>query len=76
MMRTMPFRVELSDPQLVAELRERMALLGDCLVGDASDGGFLVVHRRADSSAEARQELTFFLRAWEARHPGVQVALN
>jgi hypothetical protein len=72
---SVPFRVHISDPQLVGELRERMAD-ADCLVRDVTERGFVVVHRHAETAAEARRELSFFLRAWQARYPSVAVELT
>jgi hypothetical protein len=35
-----------------------------------------VVHPDANTADEARKELTFFLRAWQSRHPQVDVQLG
>jgi hypothetical protein len=56
-------RVRMSRPELAGKLSDALAA-GDCLCARVDDTTLLVVHRAAADEAEARMELTFFLRAW------------
>jgi hypothetical protein len=71
---TAAVRIELSDPDLVADLLGVLSTRPDCiatqrnrhaidvsLVGSFADGGAL--------------ELTLMVRAWQAAHPGVEIEL-
>jgi hypothetical protein len=67
-------RVRLSDPSQAHDLA--LALVrGDCMVTPAGLDTLTVVHPSARDEEEARTELLFFLRAWQASHPGVSVRL-
>jgi hypothetical protein len=67
--------VHVSDSSYLAELVEDL-LRGGCVPCTLDDETLLVVYPDADSTDEARTELTFFLRAWQARHPDVDVRLG
>lgn len=67
-------RVRVSRPGLAADLADALAD-GDCLCAHVDDETVLVVHRAAGDEAEARVELTFFLRAWERRYASVRAEL-
>jgi len=67
-------RVRLSDPSHARELALALAR-GDCMVTPAGLDTLTVVHPFASDEEEARTELLFFLRAWQARHPEVSVQL-
>ena len=67
-------RIHLSDVSYVQDLI--LALLrGDCLVTPTGLDTLAVIHPSAGDESEARTELLFFLRAWQARHPEVDVQL-
>jgi hypothetical protein len=70
----LPLRVHISRPELGEDLAAALAA-GDCHCARVHDDTFVVVHRAAADDAEARVELRFFLRAWEARHVGVRAEL-
>jgi hypothetical protein len=68
-------RVQLSDPSYLQDLI--LALRhGDCLATPTGLDTLVVVHPWARDDEEARTELLFFLRAWQASHPhtGVELA--
>jgi hypothetical protein len=67
-------RVHLSDSSLRAILMEDL-LRGGCVPSVAEDGTLDVAQPDARDAREARLELTFYLRVWQARHPGVEVSL-
>jgi hypothetical protein len=67
-------RVRLSDASYAHDLTAAL-LRGDSLVTPAGHDTFTVVHPFARDEHEARMELLFFLRAWQARHPGVDVEI-
>jgi len=67
-------RVRLSDPSHAHALALALAR-GDCVVTPAGLDTLTVVHPSARDEDEARSELVFFLRAWQARHPEVSVQL-
>ncbi len=50
----------------------------DCVIARVGDDTVDVEFPWADDEAEARQarlELTFFVKAWQAQHPGLDAAL-
>jgi hypothetical protein len=67
-------RVHLSDSSLLGALTEDL-LRGGCVPSAAGDGALDVIQPDARDAREARLELTFFLRAWQSRHPEVEVSL-
>jgi hypothetical protein len=50
-------------------------LRGGCVPLALDDETVEVVHPEAVTADEARTELIFFLRAWQSRHPQVDVRL-
>ena len=67
-------RVRLSDPLHARELALALAR-GDCVVTPAGLDMLTIVHPFARDEEEARTEVLFFLRAWQAHHPEVSVQL-
>lgn len=70
----MAMRVHISDASCLVELVHDL-LRGDCLPLAVNAETLEIVHLDAHTADEARTELTFFLRAWQSRHPGVEVRL-
>jgi hypothetical protein len=46
----------------------------DCSIAQVADDTLLVSHPLTDET-EARMELTFFLRAWQAKRPDAEIEL-
>jgi hypothetical protein len=67
---TMPIEVRISEPLLLDELVAAF-LRNGCVAQRRSDDSCLVVHVQAAHDEEARQELSFFVRAWQMQHPAV-----
>jgi hypothetical protein len=67
-------KVHLSDPSYLYEL-VRDLLRGGCVSRTLDEETLEVVHPDAETAEEARTALTFFLRAWQSRHPDVDVRL-
>jgi hypothetical protein len=67
-------KVRISDSSCLFELVDDL-LRGGCVPAPVDDDTLMVVHPEAHDAAEARRELTFFLRAWQSRHPDVEVTL-
>jgi hypothetical protein len=67
-------KVHLSDSSFLGVLIEDL-LRGGCVPSMAEDGALEVVQPDARDAREARLELTFYLRVWQARHPEVEVNL-
>jgi uncharacterized protein YajQ (UPF0234 family) len=67
-------KVHLSDSSYLFELVHDLLRSG-CVSRTLDEETLEVVHPDAETGDEARTELTFFLRAWESRHPGVEVRL-
>jgi hypothetical protein len=65
-------RVHLNDTSLLGLLVEDL-LRGGCIPSVAEEGALDVVQPDARDAREARLELTFFLRAWQSRHPEVEL---
>jgi hypothetical protein len=67
-------RVHVSDsaslPRLVDDL-----LRGGCVPSAVDEETVEVIQPYAEDAREARTELVFFLRAWQARHPDVELTL-
>jgi hypothetical protein len=68
-------KVHISDASCLVELVDDL-LRGGCVPAAVDDETLVVVHPQAHDAAEARRELTFFLRAWQARHPDVEITLE
>jgi hypothetical protein len=71
----MTLRLELSDERLLGELIHALARHG-CLADRIAPNACRIVHPRAWTPDEAQLELSFFLRAWQANHPGVVAVLS
>jgi hypothetical protein len=67
-------RIRLVDPERLADL-QRSLQAADCTATPLEDGTLVVLHQRAVDAAEEAVELSFFLKAWEARQPGRVVEL-
>jgi hypothetical protein len=67
-------RVHVSDSSLLGALAEDL-LRGGCVPSVAEDGVLDVIQPGTRDAREARIELTFFLRAWQSRHPEVKLSL-
>jgi hypothetical protein len=67
------FRIQLSDPNLLDDLRDSLAR-ADCSTVPV-DTNTLLVTPPLPIDAEARMELAFFLRAWQATRPGIELEL-
>ena len=67
-------RIQVNDTSLLDELR---GALGDaeCSTAQLSEDTLLVTQPLAVDEAEARLELAFFLKAWEAHRPGAEAEL-
>jgi hypothetical protein len=63
--------VEIAKAGLLSDLVNHLAASG-CMTSPVDDCACRVVHVQASDAAEEWYELTFFLRAWQARH-GVNV---
>jgi len=70
----MPMHVRISEPALLPELMD-LFLRNDCVAHPVATDACLVLHVHANHGSEARQELAFFLRAWQISHPHVTAAL-
>jgi hypothetical protein len=66
----MPIEVRISEPLLLDELIAALRRNG-CLAQRVAADSCLVIHVEASHGGEARQELDFFLRAWQLRHSRV-----
>jgi hypothetical protein len=67
-------KVHLNDSAYLDELVDHLAR-GGCVPHAIDDETVEVIHPDAATTDEARTELTFFLRAWQSRHPHVDVRL-
>jgi hypothetical protein len=63
-----------NDPDVLGDLREALAD-ADCSVTQVGEDTLLVTSPLAVDEDEARLELAFFLRAWQAKTPGAEVEL-
>ena len=68
-------KLELSDEKLLGELMNTLARHG-CLADRVTPNVCRIVYPRSWSAHEAQLEIGFFLRAWQARHPGVSAVLS
>ena len=71
---TTTFRIRLTDSSLGYELLDSLEK-GNCSAMRLPDGTLEVVHRQAGNQREARLELAFFVRAWQAKHPDATAEL-
>lgn len=67
-------RIRVSDSTWLGKLAADL-LRGDCLASAVDAETLEVLHPYAHDEREARTELAFFLRAWQSRHPQVDVTL-
>ena len=65
-------RVHLSDPACRDRLVEQLAASG-CVPAPVGETTVDVIHPEARDADEARLELVFFLRAWQAANPDVEL---
>ena len=71
----MTFELELSDEGLLGELMGALAYQG-CLTDRIGPNACRVVTPRGWAAREAQLEIGLFVRAWQARHPGVEAVLS
>jgi hypothetical protein len=71
----MALRLELSDEKLLRDLIGMLARHG-CLADQIAPNACRIVYPRAWTPREAQLELRFFVRAWQANHPGVEAVLS
>jgi hypothetical protein len=69
-----PLTVKLSRADLVDELVASFCRSG-CAARRIGSFTCRVVHTAARDEDEARTEVTFFLRAWQGRHPEIEASL-
>lgn len=67
-------RVLLSKSEFLDELAEALRA-ADCVVRTVGDRSVDVAHPLAHDEEEARLEVAFFVRAWQASHPELAVHL-
>ncbi len=66
-------RIHVNDETALADLREALTD-ADCSTAQVGEDLLLVTHPLEDE-AEARLELVFFLRAWQAERPDAEIEL-
>jgi hypothetical protein len=71
----MALKLELTDERLLAELMSTLARNG-CLTHRIGPRVCQVVYPLATDTREAWLEVGFFVRAWQALHPGVEAVLS
>ena len=71
----MPIEVRISEPPLLDELMAAL-LRNGCIAQRVAADSCLVMHVQASHGGEARQELDFFVRAWQLRHPNVSASVR
>jgi hypothetical protein len=71
----MTLRIDVNDEELLADLMGALARHG-CLTNRIAPNACRVVCPRARDAREARLEVGFFIRAWQAHHPGVEAILT
>jgi hypothetical protein len=67
--------ISISDPRLLHDLIDSF-LKNDCVAHAVGMRLCQVIHVHADDPEQARVEVTFFLRSWQLRHPGVTAELH
>ena len=68
-------RIRISDSSYRDELAADL-LRGDCVATPVAGDALDVVHPTAHDRREALTELRFFVRAWQARRPGLHIQVN
>ena len=68
-------KLELSDEALLVEIMGALARHG-CLTNRIAPRACWIVYPRAEDTREAWLEVGFFIRAWQAQHPGVNAVLS
>jgi hypothetical protein len=70
-------KITVNPPELLPELLDWLHR-HDCVAHELElgDGTCRVIHVAANDPDEAKVELTFFLRAWQTRHPGAAALLT
>jgi hypothetical protein len=71
----MTLRLELNDELLLTDVMDALALHG-CLLDRVAPNVCRIVCPRSWTAHEAQLEIGFFVRAWQARHPGVNAVLR
>jgi hypothetical protein len=71
----MTLKLELSDERLLGELMGALAHQG-CLTDRIAPNACRLVTPRGWTAREARIEIGLFVRAWQARHPGVKAVVT
>jgi hypothetical protein len=71
----MTFMLELSDEGLLGELMRALAHQG-CLTDRVAPNACRVITPGGWTAREARLEVGLFVRAWQARYPGVRAFLT
>jgi hypothetical protein len=69
-----PMTIHLSDSAWLSTLIDDL-VRGGCVPSRVDDETVEVIHPQAANAREARTELVFFLRAWQSRHPDVDLSL-
>lgn len=69
---TTVMRLRISDSMYIDELAADLSR-GDCVATPVAADMLDVVHPYAHDRREALTELTFFVRAWQARRPGLHI---
>ena len=67
-------RIQVNDPTALLELHHALRD-ADCSAVPVGDDTLLVTHPLALDETEARLELGFFLKAWQASRPDAEVEL-
>jgi hypothetical protein len=68
-------KLELSEEALLVEIMGALACHG-CLTNRIAPRACRIVYPRAADKREAWLEVGFFIRAWQAQHPGVNAVLS
>jgi hypothetical protein len=68
-------RVVINQPRLLPELADRFRE-NDCVVYGLSESSLDVLHQAAHDDDEAREEVAFFVGAWQLSHPDADVAIH
>jgi hypothetical protein len=68
-------RIRISNSEYLDELAADL-LRGDCVATPVATDMLDVVHPYAHDRREALTELTFFVRAWQARRPGLHIQVT
>lgn len=71
----MALRVELNDEHVLTDLMDALARNG-CVTNRVTPTMWRVGYPLALDSHEAWLEIQFFIRAWQARHPGADTVVT